>query len=250
MTVKKYINITVSIVALCVVLFIVFKYCGDIKTYNQQEVDAMNAAADSTKQAFIDSLTFVRGQLDLQQERASAQQQRADSLGKQIDALISKHDITKKKMSADFTNTDTGFVLAPNEYVTECENCFTLLGNYKKESAQLKFERDSYDTLMKKQMQISDDRINELVNERVTFNKLLNDCRIARAYAPACDTTRKVKFSLIGMFSDPFLPRGGGGGFIYEDKRFNEYGAHVVFTNKGNIYLFNIAKTISFRSKK
>ena len=54
----------------------------------------------------------------------------------------------------------------------------------------------------------------------------------------------------MGMFSDPFLPKGGGGGLIYEDKKFNEYGAHVVFTGSGNVYLLNVAKTISFKRKK
>lgn len=249
MTVKKYVNITVSIIALCVVLFIAFKYCGNNKkTYNQQEVDAFNATADSSKQAYVDSLDFVRGQLDLQQEKSNAQQDRVTDLEKQVDSLLAKHNITKKNLQT--YPSDTGFTLAPNEYINECEGCFTLLDKYKKENVQLRFEKDSYDTLMRQQNNINEARIAQLDAERLRFNKLLNDCRLARSSVQACDTTRKVKLSLMGMFSDPFMPKGGGFGVIYEDKRFNEYGGHVVFSNAGNIYLFNIAKTISFRRKK
>jgi len=248
MTIKKYVNITISIIALCAVLFITFKYCGNEKTFSQKEVDALNASADSAMHLYMDSLDFVRGQLDLQQEKSNAQQGRVTELEKQIESITVKHAIDKQKIQT--YPTDTGFVLAPNEYINGCENCFGLLGKYKNENLQLKFERDSYDTLMRQQSTIQENRISQLDAERLQFNKLLNDCRLARASARACDTTRKVKLSVMGMFSNPFLPKGGGFGVIYEDKRFNEYAGHVVFTNAGNIYIFNIAKTISFRRKK
>lgn len=247
MTVNKYTNITVSLIVLCIVLLIAFKYCGS-KVYTQRQIDAFNAAADSSKQHYADSLDFVRGQLDLQQEKSAAQTDCITDLEKLIDSLTIKHAVTKSKIK--ISDSDTGFVLAPNEYVQECEGCFTLLGNYKKENIQLRFERDSYDSLMRQQANIQADRINELDAERLKFNKLLNDCRLARASVQACDTTRKVKLSVMGMFDNPFLPRGGGFGVIYEDKRFNEYSGHVIFTGSGNIYLLNIAKTISFRRKK
>lgn len=255
---NKYVNITVSIIALSLILLITFKYCGK-KTYTQADIDAINLANILKKQDYIDSLDFVRGQLDLQQERANAQQERADSLGKQIDALILKHDATKKMMSADllhpvkfpFTNADTGFILAPNEYVKECEGCFDLLGKYKNQNAQLKFERDNYDTLMRQQNDISANMIKQLNKEIAEDKEMINACcGAAGRNSLSLQATRKVKISAIGMFSNPFLPKGGGFGLIYEDKRFNEYGSHVIFTGSGNIYMLNIAKTISFRRKK
>lgn len=243
----KYINIAVSIIALSLILLVTFKYCGK-KTYTQADIDAINLADSLKKLGYIDSLDFVRGQLDLQQEKSNAQQDRITDLEKQVDGLIAKHAISKEKLQT--FPSDTGFTLAPNEYINGCEGCFNLLGKYKKENVQLKFERDNYDTLMRQQANIQASRINELDAERLKFNRLLNDCRLSRAYAHTCDTTHKVKLSLMGIFSNPFLPKGGGFGLIYEDKHFNEYGGHVVFSNAGNIYLLNIAKTISFRRKK
>lgn len=248
----KYVNITVSIIALSLILLVTVKYCGK-KTYTQAEVDTLNTKHAVDQAEYMDSLDFVRGQLDLQQEKSNAQQDRMGDLEKQIDSLTAKHEITKAKLqplSESFHLADTGFVLAPNEYVNECEGCFTLLGKYKKESGLLKFERDGFDSLLRMQNSINEDRVLQLEHERLQFNKMLNDCRLARAYGPTCDTTRKVKLSLMGMFGNPFLPKGGGFGLIYEDRKFNEYGGHVVFTGSGNVYLLNIAKTISFRRKK
>lgn len=244
MTVKKYANITVSIIALLVVLFIAFKYCGsNKKTYNQQQVDAIIKTSDSSKQAYIDSLDFVRGQLDLQQEKSNAQQDRVTDLEKQITKLLAKHDTTKQKLQT--FASDTGFTLAPNEYINDCEGCFTLLGKYKKESVQLKFERDGYDSLMRQQNAINEKRIAEVNDELNIWMHLYNS-----SISTPPKVTRKIKLSLMGMFGNPFLPKGGGFGTIYEDKKFNDYAAHVVFTNKGNMYMINIAKTISFRRKK
>jgi hypothetical protein len=242
MTVNKYANITVSLIVLVIVVILGFKYCGK-KTYTQTEIDAMNAAAKITKQKYVDSLDFVRGQLDSQQEKTIAQTDRVENLEKRIDSLVLKHAITKNKikLANRDINSDTGFVITPNEYVHECEGCFDLLGKYKKENIQLRFERDSYDSLMRQQNSINENRIAEVEDERNA---------LARVQTPRCDTTRKLKLSLMGMASNPFLPKGGGFGFIYEDKRFNEYGAHAVFTGGGTIYIFNIAKTISFRRKK
>lgn len=245
----KYINITVSIIALSLILLVTFKYCGK-KTYTQAEVEAINLSDSLKKQDYIDSLDFTRGQLALQQERANTQQEMVTDLQKQMDSLTTKHEVTKANIKWVPDNKDTGFVLAPNEYINECEGCFTLLGKYKKESGQLKFERDSYDSLMRQQADIQENRIKELDAERLRFNKLLNDCRLARAYVPACEPTRKLKYSIMGMFGNPFLPKGAGVGFIYEDKKFNEFGGHFLLTDDGPVYLLHIAKTISLRRKK
>ena len=240
-----------SIIISALLLFIIIGatiisniYWGN-KKYTQKDFDKI-------EKQYRDSIEFIQGQLDLQQEKANAQQDRVSDLEKDIDSLTGKHETTKKKLipyneegNVSYIKnikTDTSYTLAPSEYINECENCFALLGNYKKENIQLKFERDGYDSLMRQQASIQEKRINDL-------NWDNNKLRIKLSQSK-CDTTWKIKLNFIGMFSDPFLPKGGGGGFIYEDKKFNDFGANVVFTNKGNIYIFNFAKTISLRRKK
>lgn len=245
---RNVINITVSLVALLLIILIALRYCGKDK-YSKQDIESAQAA---TKAAYEDTLQFVRGQMELQANKAEAQTVVVLDLEKQIDSLISKHQVTKTKLrkpsEADLLS-DTSFVLAPNEYVRECEECFHMLSTYKKENIQLRFERDGYDSLMRGQSDIHEKRINELEGEKLIFNKMFNDCESKRASATS-GNTRKLKMSGAGMFNNIFMPRAGGFGLIYEDRKFNEYGGHILFSNAGEIYMFHIAKTISFRRKK
>lgn len=231
-------NIISSVVLLILILFLVFKYCNN----NKKVIE--NDASNKT-QLYEDTLNFIRGQLSLQQQKTEAKEDAIYILEKQIDSLKSKHEITKQKIKPIIVdnNEDTGFVLAQNEYVNECEGCFDLLGKYKNENIQLKFERDNYDTLMRQQNSINEKRISDLNFENFKL-------RIKSSQTKKIDTTRKLKLSVAGMANDLFLPHAGGFGLIYEDKKFNEFGAHVLFSSKGNIYLLNIAKTISLRRKK
>lgn len=247
MTPKKYLNIGISVIALCVVIFLTAKYCKSSKTYTQKEVDQIVAAvSDSSRLVYEQQSNTINGKLEESQKQIELRDEHIHLLEDTISALLQKHQATKTKVVLG----DTGTTIVPNEYIHECEGCFDLLGRYKKESNQLRFERDSYDSLMRQQNSISENRIAELEQQKLTFNKLLNDCRLARAGAPVYEPTRKVKLSAMAMFGSPFTPKGGGIGVIYEDKKFNEYGGHYLLTDNKPIYLFHIAKTISLRRKK
>ena len=76
----------------------------------------------------------------------------------------------------------------------------------------------------------------------------MNDCSLK--LDGKCENTRKLKLSGAGMFNNMLLPRAGGLGLIYEDKQFNEFGGHILFSSGGEIYMLHIAKTISLRRKR
>lgn len=260
----RYLNIILSIISLLLILFVAVNNFGK-KTYTQAYLDKINLEDSVAEALYKDSLEFIRWQFVADSALIILQQDKIKKLDSQLDNLLNKHNATIAKANnkdgflygkLDTANgwtfiksSDTGFVYAPSEYVQECEGCFNLLGKYKNESKQLEFQRDSYDSLMRQQSSIQENRIKEIIKERdklvMVMAGLSKDILVEK-----CDTTRKLKFSLMGMAAEPFLPRGGGFGFIYEDKKFNDFAAHVVFTNKGNIYLFNFAKTISFKRKK
>lgn len=246
MTSKNLGSITVSAIALILIILVAVNYCGK-KTnnvYGQAYVDSLLRAKANDKLKFEDSLNFVREQAELKSKANAAHTGRIVELEKEIDSLQEKHNITKTKIKP-FPSADSNYaMLVPTAYVDECETCFNKLGVYKKENIQLRFERDGYDTLMRMQADISEDRVKELEQEKLQFIESL------KPTANSCDTTRKLKISAIGMANNLFLPKGGGFGLIYEDKKFNEYGGHVIFTTAGRIYLFHLAKTISFKRKR
>lgn len=241
---KNIISATVWIIGVIALTFILIKFCtSNNRQYTKTDIEVAQAA---TKAAYQDSLEFVRGQLDLKSNVVEEQTVKVADLEKRIDSLTKRHQVTKTKVKV--YEQDTGFVLAPQEYIDECEECFHTLTAYKKENIQLRFERDGYDTLMRLQTGIAERRAEELEGEKLIFNKMYNDCMSARA--PEKGVTRKLKISAMGQLNDLFIPNGGGPGLIYEDKKFNEFGAHVVFTPQGKMYMLHIAKTISLRRKK
>lgn len=243
MTTKKEGGLLLGALLLIAMVFLLFKYCGSKKTYTQKEVDKILSEQAATKAEYEDSLDFVRGQLDLQGSANTAHTERIVELERIIDSLYNKHQITKTKIKP-FPTADSNYaMLVPNEYVDECETCFNKLRTYKGENVQLRFERDSYDSLMRQQSEIQSDRIQALEFEKIKLS-------IAQSQNTKCDTTRKLKIGISGMANNLFIPKGGGFCLVYEDKKFNEFGGHVIFTSSGNIYLLHLAKTISFKRKR
>lgn len=240
-------KVFISIVILVSAILLFVKYCNwGGKHYSKQDLENAIKQAESK---YVDSINFINGQLSLKEEQVFFQNDKVISLEFKIDSLTTAHNVTKKKLRPAPVGdiiSDTGFVLAPNEYVNECEECFSTMATYKKENIQLRFERDGYDTLMRWQSQIHENRIVTLQKERDEFKRAFYNSESKKS---DCNITRKIKLSAMGMLSDPFLPKGGGGGLIYEDKKFNEYGGHVLLTDRGPMYLFHFAKTISLRKK-
>lgn len=248
---RNIVNLTISVIALLLILLIALKFCKPAgKLYNQKYIDALVSKIKASEAEYKDSLVFVNGQLELQGNKVESQTERIMILEDGIDSLLAKHEITKKKVNkknaiGESFEIDSSYVImVPNEYVDECETCFNKLSTYKQANIALRFERDSYDTLMRVQSDIQANRIGVLEYEKRRQDTMID------FYKHEADIKRKLKLSAMGIANDLFLPIGGGPGLIYEDKKSNEYGAHVVFTTRGKMYLVHIAKTISFRRKK
>ena len=248
---KKYIGIGISVIAFVVILLVALKFCTGGKTYTQAEFEQYKAQEEQLDKAYQDTIEFIKGQQLLQEQKYISQQEKVWSLENSFDSLYKKHQKTKEKLK-EFNASlykdsglagDTNFTLAPQEYITECEQCFEGGKKIKAENAQLKFERDSYDKLLRSQSAVDSNRIAGLIKGNTILRNMLD------SVFTTGQIKQKVKISAIGMYSDPFL-LGAGGGFIYEDKKENAFGGHVIFTNKVRLYLINYAKTISFKRKK
>jgi hypothetical protein len=243
-----------NIIILILVVVLLLRYCGrdKSKTYSQSEFDQFKKTESDKEQRYKDTIDFIKGERDLWAVKADSRQERIWGLESRFNELSKKHEETKKGLIIpsewrQAISTDSGYigyVLAPNDYVDECEQCFKKGDSINKENKQLKFERDSYDDLMRRQSSVDSARITDLNRSN---NIMLSKMDSIIAVDPV---TRKLKFSIIGGGWQTPLSLGGGAGLIYEDKRGNAFGAHVVFTTYKPLYLFNYAKTISLRRKK
>jgi len=245
MNIKNIIgSAVVIIILLCIILLLYFKHCNYNRTQTDSNyVDSILSRQKGTEAIYKSKLDSVNVLLLAKADSNKLKNNRILQLEEYINNLSKKHAQTKQQLQK--YNSDTGYVIAPNEYVNECESCFDSIYIYKKLNEQLRFERDSYDTLMRQQNSIATDRVGQLEKEKQQWEDLYKNATTYR-----CDTTRKLKFSVAGMANSLFLQRAGGFGFIYEDKKFNEFGAHILFSSQGNIYIINAAKKITFKRKK
>jgi len=233
--------ILVSSIGLNIFLLKKIKKTKD-NSYAQYELLMNNDSA--SKAEYEDSISFLSGQLSLQYAANTAHLGRIRELENEMNVNYAKHNITKKQIKQTQTDTAGQYaMLVPNEYVDQCEACFAQQQQYIRQNKQLIFERDSYDSLLKMQNGIDLKRIWELEKQDMKLAQIISNTRKE-------ENTRKVKISVAGQLNNLFIPNGGGPGLIYEDKKFNEFGTTVMFTGKGNIYIFHIAKTISLKHKK
>jgi len=243
MNLRVILSLVISFLLFIIIISVLHYKCNIDKNSKNIYADSIEQVQNKTKAVYESKIDSVEKLLLIKSNNDSIKSARILQLEGFIDNLTKKHN--KTKLEVQKYNSDTGFVIAPNEYINECESCFDSINVYKKLNQQLKFERDSYDTLMRLQIGIEADRVKELEQEKSQWQQ-----QYKNVINYKFDTTRKLKFSVVGMANNLFLPRAGGFGLIYEDKKFNEFGAHILFSSQGNIYIINAAKIISFKRKK
>lgn len=230
-----------STILVCAAIFITLLVkCNN---ENKKELSKINSDwefIDSIrKMQYADTMEFVNGQLALQLNKNITLENSLDSLNKLSKKIIERRIIVKPSIDKSITTV-------PNEFINDCDTCFSLLGDYAKKTEEYKFQRDSYDSLMRMQNEISSNRINEIEEQKKQYKKFLIDSEKRRIVdSIKLSPRRNIKLNITGgwILNSPL----GGGGFIYEDKKQNQFGLNVLGSRYGNIYLINAAKTISFR---
>lgn len=237
---------TALIAGILILIFALWKGCRESKTNyaKYKKVDSLNNVllqvikdeklkSDSIAKDFQDSLDFERGQKEL----ISAQKERAenelDVMNKQVNDLLEKHKLAKY--------TDTTAVLVPNEYLNDCENCFTkledqnnLVNRYRNDINKL---QDNWD----KQTQLYQKRFKELDQEKLGFyNKIQT---LAQAQQKELDKLKphgRLYLSW-GIIWKP-LPWAAGAGLMYQNKYNLIWGAKWYYGSQGHM----IETTINF----
>lgn len=189
--------------------------------------------SDSTAKEFQDSLDFERGQRELaiaQKERTEGQ---LDASDKQIKQLLEKYKYAKY--------TDTTAVTVPNEYITNCTDCFgklesqnNLVNKYRADVKNLQLNND-------KQIGLYQQRFKELNAEKLGFtNKITSLLQEQKKYTDKLQPHGRLYLSW-GVLWQPF-PRYAGGGLMYQNKRNLIWGAMCYYGDKG----YMVQTTINF----
>jgi hypothetical protein len=249
--VPGWVKISVAI-GICILAFALIRGCQNnnlrvaanlkldslISKNKQDSIKMYNDSVD-----FVNRMEYAEGKLELNYNQYISATDSIHTLVNKLDKLSAKHINIEPKW-------DTSIMQVPTEYVAECKECYDELPIVKASVKYLTNRFDSLKTSAITKFSIQEQRIKQLNNEKVKLSALFNDCIAAandqkKKYEPH----RKLFFSLSAITQTTIYTIGGGGGFIYMDKKEHLYGGNGYLTNRGPAVTAFIAFPLSLKRR-
>lgn len=212
--------------------------------------DSVNAAYNAHE--YETRLELLEGQIALWQNIAFTKNDSLMAANTRVIELITKHKPQKP-------NLDTTITTVPNEYVQDCEGCFTELSKDRDLVLRYRSSADSLWVAYAQKNNLNDGRILQLSNEVSNLQLTLKD---AVAVGKRMESDNKPHWKLLFSVSTLWLPKinnttgstvlpnGAGIGFGYQD-RYNRIVAGKYFTTEvGPVKQLDVYLPLSFRRKK
>lgn len=237
---------TLLIAGIIILIVALFKGCHESKLEGAAKENAQKIAdsalsvlkiykvtSDSTAKDFQDSLDFERGQKELAIAQKERTEEQLDASDKQVKQLLEKYKYAKY--------TDTTAVTVPNEYITNCADCFgklesqnNLVNKYRSDVKNLQLNND-------KQIDLYQQRFKELNAEKLGFtNKITSLLQEQKKYSDKLQPRGRLYLSW-GVLFKPW-PKYAGAGMMYQNKRNLIIGAMWYYGDAGHM----IQTTINF----
>lgn len=220
---------TIFIAGLIILLFMLIRGCS-----NSQQVIAINEklqiANDSlaaevihnkteilkNQKEYETQLEVVNGQVELKDNQLARTEDELGAANKRINILLAKH----KNILPDSDSSNT---YVPNDFITDCNGCFTELANGQKLVHKYKSDIDQLNFEWNKKSILQTNRINQQEQEKANLTKTLKDCmEISKAAQKAGTPKGQLYFSWNVIWS-PF-PNAAAVGLLYQNKRKLQYG--------------------------
>lgn len=167
-----------------------------------------------------DTMRFMEGQLSLSKNKEIALNENLHKADARITNLLNKHIPIKPNP------LDTGIITVPMQYVNECADCFTELDNGVQLVRKYKAEKDNQEQIYKGQLNIKDNRINHL--EKANKEVMSSYMALINITKDIGKPKRMLYFSY-GVLWSAYVPRMGGIGLMYQDKRLRQFGVKGYF---------------------
>lgn len=209
---------------------------GRIEKLKQDSIESWRQLA-----AYEDTLTFMEGRLALSHNKEIALNENLDKANDRISILLRKHVPIKP-------SSDSNITTVPNEYITDCADCFTELNNGQQLVRKYRAEKDNQEKLYNGQLNLKDNRINSLEKS----NKVLTtDYRILLNSTKKMQDILKPKGRLYlswGIIWGP-LPKMAGAGLMYQTHRNMILGAKWYYGASGQMVETSMNFPLSLRFK-
>lgn len=193
---------------------------------------------------YKDRVELQDGQLALRDNQLNAKGDSLDAANERIKSLLLKHRPIEP-------SADTNITVVPNEYIQDCEGCYTELAkgrdmvmNYKGAADDIRREY----AVRKKGDSI---QIAKLTLRAMNLTGTLRDAISAAAIERENGRpTRKILVSIGTLFIDANFPNAIGGGGGYQDRYNRIFAAKYYVSKYGGIKQFDVFIPLSFKRKR
>lgn len=189
-----------------------------------------------------EKIQILDGQLSLSNNKLSFLDEDLGRANDRITILLKKHIPIQPSLDSNVTVT-------PNEFITDCADCFKELSNGQKLVVQYKAEKENQFNLLSGKINLKDNRIKDLetANVKLTSN-----------YRSLIDSSKRFQDKLKprgrlylswGVLWKDYVPWSVGAGLMYQNKRNLIIGASWYYNSQGHMVQTNIHFPLSLRFK-
>ena len=255
MTLKIHPTIaTIIIAALIILLFLLIKGCSNSQqalTLNKELKIKNDSLASKVirektenlenKKEYDTKLEVVNGQVEIKNNQLARTEVDLDAANKRINTLIANH----KTIVPDSDSSNT---YVPNDFITDCNGCFTELSNGQKLVQQYKSDNEQLKLSLRIKEKLQTDRIAQQELEKEQLSRSLNNCMLVAKAALKTDKPKGQLYFSWGVQFAP-LPKMAAVGLLYQNKHKLIYGAKGWFGVYGTMVEANMNMPLSFKKR-
>lgn len=197
---------------------------------------------DSLKRIYEDSLDFVNGQWLLAKNQTVATRYQLDSADKRITDLRAKYQAIQP-------STDTSVTMVPNEYLSNCADCFAELSNGQEKVKTYMAQIDNLNQSYQSKINLQQNRINQLDKQNTQLAGTLHDCIDASQRAEKKLAPHGQFYFSWSVLWVPLLPKMAGIGLMYQNKYRLQIGVRGMFGQYGNGFETEVNMPLSLKRK-
>lgn len=247
--------IIVSMVGVALLIFMLFRGCSNAK-YAIKETNEFKTKNDSliakTKRDSIEfavnkrdyeaALEVANGQLEIKDNQLERIDNELDVANIRISLLLAKH----KEIEP---NTDTSHTYVPNEFIVDCNGCFTELSNGQRLVQQYRADNEQLKLSLRIKEKLQTDRIAQQDQEKAKLDQSLQDSKGISNDAVNASVAKGQLYFSWGVLWSPF-PKMAGVGLMYQTKYRVQYGVKGYWGTYGTMVETQMNLPLSLRRRK
>lgn len=209
---------------------------------NHDSLELLKKEIAESAKDYQDSLSFERGQSALKNAQKEATEKELDKATNRIQWLLHNR--------IDIIPSDSGTTLVPNEFLSECKDCWIELDGQNRLVIKYRKDIKERDSINYKTTNIYIGRIAELEKQVEYGLKVASKLdTIATTALIKYKPRRIVYLSLSALWINNPIPNGAAVGFKYKDKKERIFGVKAGVTSLGKLYEGEASIPLSFKRK-